>query len=361
MSDLPTFLFATCRAGSEKSLKRHVLERYGKKFTPAFMRPQLITWKCLEPVNEYFELESVFARTSGFSAGKVTSLKELPEQVAKLGREIHHVQVYPREVPEDGITDSVWQLCRELEKSAGEVLNLHSKELKIGDGVLDIIIEPVAQPDIADNSTADSDHNPTGQPLFLGFHYHSRRCSPLPGGLTALTQPPEAPSRAWLKMEQALAWAGWDKEGFLQGKRVIDLGCAPGGATYSLLKRGAKVIGIDTGEMAPSLWQYVKRENAWFRHLKAAAGDLAFNELPDHADMIVCDINLPPPISLTYVDRIQQRVNAARMIITLKINDADVEAELPSSIGRLRSFAPTPLRTIQLPANRTEICVIAGE
>ncbi len=57
-------------------------------------------------------------------------------------------------------------------------------------------------------------------------------------------------------MEQALIWAGWDGPGALKGKTVLELGGAPGGASYSLLQRGANVFGVDTGEIAPAVLDF---------------------------------------------------------------------------------------------------------
>jgi hypothetical protein len=48
------------------------------------------------------------------------------------------------------------------------------------------------------------------------------------------------------------------------------------------------------------------------------------------------------------------------MILTLKLNDKMVEVMLPQMMAKLRSWAPHPLRAVQLAANRSEFCVVAG-
>ena len=77
--------------------------------------------------------------------------------------------------------------------------------------------------------------------------------------------------------------------------------------------------------------------------------------------MMVCDMNLAPAVVLHYVKRIQSRVKARLMILTLKLNDSTVEAAMPEMLADLQEWAPKPVRATQLPANRAEFCVIAGK
>jgi len=52
-------------------------------------------------------------------------------------------------------------------------------------------------------------------------------------------------------MEQAIIWAGLDGPKALPGKTVLELGCAPGGATLALLRHGMNVVGVDTADLDP--------------------------------------------------------------------------------------------------------------
>ncbi|HYF37862.1 MAG TPA: SAM-dependent methyltransferase, partial [Prosthecobacter sp.] len=215
---MPEFVFATCRAGSEAALKREVAARHGDLLTPAFMRPQLITWKARQRLEDRFELGAVFASVSGRSLGNARTV----EEVAALMPEAGELHVFPRASPEDGLDANGWKPFDALRETLAKLV------VKQGDAVLDVIV------------------GGEGEPWFVGTHRQSLWAHPDAGALTRVTLPGEAPSRAWLKMEQALAWAG---VGSLAGKVVLELGCAPGGGSYSMLQCGATVIGVDTGEM----------------------------------------------------------------------------------------------------------------
>ncbi|HBR14741.1 MAG TPA: rRNA methyltransferase, partial [Candidatus Omnitrophica bacterium] len=57
---------------------------------------------------------------------------------------------------------------------------------------------------------------------------------------------PQAPSRSYLKIEEAFHIFGCEPG---KNDTVIDLGAAPGGWSHSALKRGASVIAIDNGPL----------------------------------------------------------------------------------------------------------------
>ncbi|MBE7495767.1 MAG: hypothetical protein HS117_12535 [Verrucomicrobiaceae bacterium] len=81
-----SFVFATCRAGSEPSLKADVARWHEGRLTPAFMRPQLITWKVRgQPPDSGFVLDSPFARVSGLSLGLCASAAELIDKLRATG------------------------------------------------------------------------------------------------------------------------------------------------------------------------------------------------------------------------------------------------------------------------------------
>ncbi len=69
---------------------------------------------------------------------------------------------------------------------------------------------------------------------------------PSPGGCHRMIFDEDAPSRSFLKVEEALDLLKIKPE---HGERVIDLGAAPGGWSYSFLKRGCKVTAVDNGPM----------------------------------------------------------------------------------------------------------------
>ncbi|MEO8135023.1 MAG: 23S rRNA (cytidine(2498)-2'-O)-methyltransferase RlmM [Betaproteobacteria bacterium] len=80
--------------------------------------------------------------------------------------------------------------------------------------------------------------------------------SPWPMGVPRLRLPPQAPSRSTLKLAEALQhWLGPAAETELlhEGTTAVDLGAAPGGWTWQLVRRGVQVIAVDNGPLAAQL------------------------------------------------------------------------------------------------------------
>ncbi len=343
-----SFLFATCNRGWETALKAEVKRLYGGALTPAFLRPGLVTWKVLDAKwNPPSGPLPVFAHTFGFSLGRAKDDAGIPAFALTLDAEVVHLHVLPRVIPEDGFTKDEWEaIDRHHAAIAGE---LSAAGIKVsGKGVPDqgdvVLLVVSGDPD---------------EPLFVGTYRHDRWHSSFAGGMPRVVLPEGVPSRAWLKMAQALAYAGPDEAASLRGGTVVELGSAPGGGSLSLLQHGAKVIGVDTGEMDERVLSFSGDQGASFTHLAASAGEVAATDLPRRVELLVSDMNLAPPVALRYIERIQRRVRAETLILTLKINDTKMEEAIPSFLKRIRTFAPGELFATQLPANRKEITVIS--
>lgn len=331
----PTFVFATCRPGAEASLKREVAARHGGLLTPAFMRPQLITWKVQGELPGNFRLGAQFAQVSGVSLGMAKTVPEVAERAAPVQAAVWHV--FPREVPEDGLAAETWERVDAIEAEIRGLSDGHqTRQPKPGDTVVSVIV------------------GAEGEPMLVGCHRHQPGDLGDPAALLRLALPPEAPSRAWMKMEQALDWLGIQED--LKGRTVLELGSAPGGASLSLLARGATVYGVDTGAMDERVLAHPS-----FHHLKVAAGDLRPGMVPDQVDLLVSDMNLEPRVVCQYVEKFASRLRPLGLILTLKINSAKVEAELPDLIHRIRDWAPGPVYVRQLPANRQEVTLVSWQ
>lgn len=349
MSGLPSsFVFATCNRGWEAALKAEVKRLHGAALTPAFLRPGLVTWKVIE-ANWSLPYGSlpVFAHTVGTSLGRAMEEDEVFAIASTLDVEKLHLHFFPRVIPENGFTREEWLMMDH--RRASLVKNLDDGGIKVScDGV------PAEGDVVLDVVSGDPD-----EPLFIGTHRHDRWHPPFAGGMPRVVLPNSVPSRAWLKMEQALAYAGFGAKGSLQGITAVELGSAPGGGSLSLLQHGAKVIGVDTGEMDERVLSFSSDEGASFIHLAASAGEIDATDLPRRVDLLVSDMNLAPPVALRYIERIQRRVRAKTMILTLKINDRKMEEAIPSFLERVRSFSPGDLFATQLPGNRKEITLIS--
>lgn len=97
----------------------------------------------------------------------------------------------------------------------------------------------------------------SGQEVILGFSL-AQNSSPHVMGIPRLKFPSLAPSRSTLKLDEAFLYFiprdEWDSR-LTSGMNAVDLGSAPGGWTYQLVRRGMMVTAIDNGAMAESLME----------------------------------------------------------------------------------------------------------
>jgi len=95
----------------------------------------------------------------------------------------------------------------------------------------------------------------SGKEVILGYSI-AHNSSPHVMGIPRLKFPNKSPSRSTLKLDEAFLYFiprdEWD-ERLTSGMNAVDLGAAPGGWTYQLVRRGMMVTAIDNGPMAESL------------------------------------------------------------------------------------------------------------
>ncbi len=109
--------------------------------------------------------------------------------------------------------------------------------------------------------------------------------SPWPGGIPRLRQPPNSPSRSAAKLDEALNTLLTDDERHTllrDGFRAADLGAAPGGWTWVLLRAGLRVVAVDNGPLKEPV-----AGHPWVEHLRADG----FRWQPARQmDWMVCDM-----------------------------------------------------------------------
>jgi 23S rRNA (cytidine2498-2'-O)-methyltransferase len=103
------------------------------------------------------------------------------------------------------------------------------------------------------------------------------------GGRTRARRHGESPSRAAMKLDEALAWKG---DAPARGDVCVDLGAAPGGWSERLLAMGARVIAIDPGRLREDLMR-----NKSLEHVLASAFDY---EPSAPVDWLFCDMAWRP-------------------------------------------------------------------
>jgi 23S rRNA (cytidine2498-2'-O)-methyltransferase len=187
---------------------------------------------------------------------------------------------------------------------------------------------------------------------WIGYHRAASIPSRWPGGMFPIELPANAVSRAYLKMEEALAWS---RMPLRAGDVWAEIGSAPGGASQALLNHNLRVIGIDPADMDP-----IVLANPNFTHWKKRGADVRRREYGGVRYLTV-DINVAPSYTLDTVESIvtHPEVNIRGLILTLKLLDWKLADELPSYLDRVRSWGYGPVRARQLHHNRQEVCMTA--
>lgn len=160
--------------------------------------------------------------------------------------------------------------------------------------------------------------------------------------LKEIEKPDEAPSRAWHKIQQACEFFHWEIQ---KGETVIEVGSAPGGISYYLLEKGAKLFAIDPAQMDN------KFQN--FTHIQKSIFDVDRRDLPKHCDWLVSDLNLSGDLNVAQCKRISEYYPKLKGgFITIKTpKDFDVKhmRKWESEFNRFKTTI------IHLPSHRREI------
>lgn len=338
MSLSSAFLFVLCQPGAEAALKAE-LARSAPHLRPAFSRPGLVTFK--DTTGEHAQeptIDAVFARRMGLSLGSCATPAAVVTRALELELSPLRLHVCARDAHEaDTLIDddrlvSIETAIRAL---APSTLFHASARAETNDRVLNVIVSD-------------------DEPLWLGVHVQRALQSPWPGGLFPIELPEHAPSRAYLKLAQALEWS---RAPLRAGDMALEIGAAPGGATYALLERGVSVLGVDPGDMDPSVLVMVGPHDARLQHIKAPVGGLQREQLPARVEWLLLDVNLAPQVALRSIQRLVPplRKHLLGMFLTLKLNDWSTADTIPRFLAQARELGLEQPRAVQLPAHRQEV------
>jgi 23S rRNA (cytidine2498-2'-O)-methyltransferase len=281
----------------------------------------LVTFKSGELITPEDVSPTVFAHVWGKALGPARVPADAAHQLADTGAQ--RVHVFARD-PESAPDLAPWV----------QAISLPGGTAQPGELVADVIV-------------AD------GEPAWLGLHRHDDRHLAGPGGAIAVDVPAEAPSRAYAKIEEAIAWAHLPVE---RGQVALEIGAAPGGAVLALARRGLEVWGVDSGDLAPAVLA-----QAGVHHLKMKVGALRWEQLPPKVDWLLVDVNLAPQVALHEVGRLMPRLKQTLRgaVITLKLNDLAFVDELPALVARIQQLGLQRVQLRHLPSNRREVCAVA--
>ncbi|MHB8386314.1 23S rRNA (cytidine(2498)-2'-O)-methyltransferase RlmM [Metallibacterium sp.] len=179
--------------------------------------------------------------------------------------------------------------------------------------------------------------------------------SPWPGGIPRLRFPSAAPSRSTLKLEEALLVLLDERERgrwLRPGMRAVDLGAAPGGWTYQLVRRSIHVSAVDNGPMQPALL-----ESGLVEHLRSDG----FRYRPSKpVDWLVCDMVEQPRRVATLMAAWLREGACRHALFNLKLPMKKRREEVQLCLDLLRAAVPgIDLRARQLHHDREEVTVLA--
>jgi 23S rRNA (cytidine2498-2'-O)-methyltransferase len=363
------FIFVTCQVGAEPAVKAEIARKW-PAFRFAYSRPGFITFK-VPPgaaLADDFDLHSAFARSYGFSLGKVIgeTAEERVAQVQKLmeGREFQALHVWQRDLYEPGhrgyepgLTELAIDGQTAIRAACPQVNDTNSLALPAETAAS--VASALEKPQQFEPPNSAS----AGQLIldcvivepnewWIGYHRTSSIQSRWPGGLYPIELPTNVVSRAYLKMAEAVAWSRMPVRA---GDLWAEIGSAPGGASQALLERGLRVIGIDPADMDP-----IVLANPNFTHIKMRGADVRRREFRD-VKFLTADVNVAPTYTLDTVESIvtNANVNIRGLILTLKFLEWKLADELPEYLDRIRSWGCKQVRARQLHHNRQEVCVTA--
>lgn len=168
-----------------------------------------------------------------------------------------------------------------------------------------------------------------GDRVQVGMSFPGNRSEHV-GGIHRLRFPREAPSRSTLKLEEAwhtfVPREQWS-ERLCEGMQAADLGAAPGGWTYQLVRRGMFVYAIDNGPMDKTLMATGQVE-----HL----GEDGFVWAPPgRLDWLVCDIVDKPMRVIDMIERWLVRRWCREAVFNLKLPMKQRWPEVERCLSRL--------------------------
>jgi 23S rRNA (cytidine2498-2'-O)-methyltransferase len=345
------FLFITTQPGAERPLKNEIAREH-PQLRFAFSRPGFVTFRLPDarPRDE-FALRSVFARTWGYSLGKVAGTddaqlardawqiaaeQQLPEEPWRHVHAWHRERSLPGDDDYDGAGDdlahTLGALLAEQRPQPSDPPTVNCVAAT-GDAVLDCVF-------VERNE------------WWLGWHRAASPETRWPGGVPPIALPRRLISRAYLKIVEALEWSELP---ITAGDRCIEIGSSPGGSCFALLERGLLVTGIDPAEMDAEVLAHTN-----FTHLRARAKDVKRSVFRD-CRWLVMDANVAPNYTLDTLDGVLAQAGARPegLVLTLKLTDAGLAERLPAIADRIRRYGYRRVRLRQLAFNRQEVCAVA--
>lgn len=169
-----------------------------------------------------------------------------------------------------------------------------------------------------------------------------------PGGRARMKRTQEAPSRAAMKLDEAIDWYNVTPG---KGDVCVDLGSAPGGWTRRLAERGARVWSVDPAKLAPDVLKFPR-----VKHFQQSAFEF---EPEEPVDWLFCDMAWRPLEVAQLLGKWARKNFAAQLIANIKLPMKD---KLPTLLRVRQTLTDAGWKQVkmrQLYHDRDEVTVTA--
>ena len=326
------FLLIACHGGAEEALCRRQ-EELLPQITKAAWRRGVVTFRLgdFDPPDDFFP-DLIFNRTCIRSLGQVAGNSDAERATAAAARAgsapWNGIHVWSRDPRADVDVDSI----RNALATAGALVPTDLTTTTPGDLVLDCMVD-------------------SPERWWIGWHRAATPPSCWPGGLYPAALPEGKVSRAWLKLDEAIATFGIP---FESGQRAIELGASPGGACQRLLEAGLHVVGVD-----PALVDEQVSGHERFEQWRMRARDVRLKALRGF-HWVVADMNIDPTSTMEAIDRVVSAPGARvrGIVATLKLPTWERATDLAGFLKQFTAWGFVP-RARQLSTGGREVCVWA--
>ncbi|MEM6910236.1 MAG: SAM-dependent methyltransferase [Verrucomicrobiota bacterium] len=319
------FLFALTNPRTEKALKLEV-ESMGLGWRLSYQRKGFVTFKGEEPFTlDSLQAEIACARRLCLSLGKAASHAEAKDLLGEI-KVLHQARYQDR---------GMRGVPLEADKNHPHPDELVGTIVKLGE-----------------------------EEFWTGIHRHQKHLSRDPAGDAGLVMPETSPSRAWLKLEEAIRFFGLQ---FSEKDIAVELGAAPGGVVLALLNRGVSVIGVDPANLDDVVMKQAipkrsqaPQDQAWFYHCRKPAALVSKKELGRGVTWFLSDMNQSPEVILKECARFCQMAPTIRgALMTLKLTDPTQVAEKEAWFATLREMEFSKIRLQLLRPHHRELALLA--
>jgi len=173
-----------------------------------------------------------------------------------------------------------------------------------------------------------------------------------PGGIHRMAFDRNAPSRSYLKIEEAFEVMGCEPS---CGERVIDLGASPGGWTYAFLKRGCYVTAVDNGEIRLA---NVSRYKGRLFHLRQDGTLFEPSKIELPVDWLVSDMLVSTGTNLWVLKKWLKNQWMRRFIVNIKLPQTHIYKVLQPIEAYMKNINNMKFRIKHLYHDRREVTLM---